>query len=96
MEIASIKEVIVVKDYILSLTFNDGLQKYVDIAPFIKEGVSAKLKDLEYFRSVKLNEGYIFWDNGFDFCPNFLYNFTPDSQIVEVYNFDKIHNEFLI
>ena len=67
MEIASIKEVIVVKDYIL-------------IAPFIKEGVSAKLKDLEYFRSVKLNEGYIFWDNGFDFCPNFLYNYTPDCR----------------
>ena len=39
MEIASIKEVVVVKDYILLLTFNDGLQKYVDIAPFIKEGV---------------------------------------------------------
>jgi len=34
---------------------------------------SAKLLDKKYFEKVKIDEfGGITWDNGYDFCPNFL------------------------
>ena len=61
-------------NYKLQVTFDDGLQKTIDVLPFIKEGVSSSLKDAEYFKNVIVENGYITWQNGFDFCPVFLRN----------------------
>jgi len=45
----------------------------INIKPFISEGISAKLSDYNYFKQVKVDEfGGIAWENGFDFCPNYL------------------------
>ena len=79
MNIPSIVNVEILRDYQLKITFNDGLQKLVDIMPFIGSGVSSQLKDPEYFKNVIINDGYICWENGFDFCPQFLYRYTPKS-----------------
>jgi hypothetical protein len=59
----------------------------VDIKPFINGGISDALKDEEYFKNVKINEFFgITWENGFDFCPNFLRQYIKLSG--EFKNFD--------
>lgn len=61
-------------DYMLQLTFEDGTEKVVDLRPYIGKGISAALEDINYFRQVQIESGGgIAWPNGYDFCPNFLY-----------------------
>lgn len=52
--------------------------------PFIKSGVSKELKDSEYFKKVKVEEGYITWPNGYDFCPEFLYDHAQKNNMMSV------------
>ena len=66
-------------DFTVLIKFEDGVEKKVNIKPFIRKGVSLSLEDPKYFKDVKLTDGYIHWDNGFDFCPNFLYQYSPPS-----------------
>ena len=77
MKIKNIVEAIPHEDYHIVLKFNDGIEKKIDLRPFIKNGESSKLKDLNYFKKVQVLDGFITWENGFDFCPNFLYQYTP-------------------
>jgi hypothetical protein len=61
-------------EYKLIITFSDGFTSELDVIPFIKGGISEKLKEPDLFNTVKIDEfGGISWANGFDFCPNFLY-----------------------
>ena len=70
----TIKNVTPLKDQKISVVFSDGVRAEIDVRPFIKPtGISGKLSDEAYFKSVKLDgAGGITWDNGFDFCPVFL------------------------
>jgi len=71
------------ENYSLEIEFEDGLRKVIDIHPFIGEGISAALRDEAYFRQVKLEDGGgIAWDNGYDFCPNFLRDDVPAVNVV--------------
>ena len=79
MNIMSIIEAAPQEDHILKVVFNDGLIKLIDIKPFIKNGVSSALLDISFFKNVKVQDGFICWENGFDFCPNFLYNYVAPS-----------------
>lgn len=74
-----------VQKYLLKLTFSDGFQKVVDLAPFIDDGLSAALAEEKYFQLVKIESGGgIYWPNGYDFCPNFLRNDVPAVNLVNV------------
>jgi len=74
-------------NHLLWVLFADNFDATIDIKPFIKSGISAKLSDLNYFRQVKIDEfGGITWENGFDFCPNYLREIIEkqkDFQIVD-------------
>jgi len=71
------------ENYSLEIEFEDRLRKVIDIHPFIGEGISAALRDEAYFRQVKLEDGGgIAWDNGYDFCPNFLRDDVPAVNVV--------------
>jgi len=71
------------ENYMLEIEFADGLRKVIDIRPFIGKGISVALKDEGYFRQVKLEDGGgIAWDNGYDFCPNFLRDDVPAVKVV--------------
>jgi len=71
------------ENYMLEIEFADGLRKVIDIRPFIGKGISVALKDEEYFRQVKLEDGGgIAWDNGYDFCPNFLRDDVSAVKVV--------------
>ena len=61
---------------ILHLSFDNGSSFDVDINPFIKSGVSNALRDKKFFNEVKVEDGYITWPNGYDFCPEFLYEYA--------------------
>ena len=70
-------------NHILELTFEDSLRKIVDLTPFIGQGLSAALRDEEYFQKVSIESGGgIYWPNGYDFCPNFLHDEVPAVSAV--------------
>lgn len=66
-------EIKTLDNYQIWLKFNDNFSGIIDIKPFITGGISTELNDIEYFKKAKIDDfGGIAWDNGFDFCPNYL------------------------
>lgn len=64
-----------VSDYRLLLTFNDEITKIVDLKPYLKGSIFEPLKNIEYFKTVKVNSDIdtIVWENCADISPDFLY-----------------------
>ncbi len=61
------------ENYHVWLLFADNYNATINLRPFITTGISTKLLDIDYFNQVKIDEfGGITWENGFDFCPNYL------------------------
>ena len=60
----------------LYIKFDNGVSFDIDLKPFIKTGVSKALKEKIFFDKVKVEDGYITWPNGYDFCPEFLYDYA--------------------
>jgi PhoPQ-activated pathogenicity-related protein len=60
----------------LQVKFDYGTSFKVDIKPFIKSGVSSALNDKQFFNAVRVEDGFIAWPNGYDFCPEFLYEYA--------------------
>ena len=69
-----------VKDYIISVQFNDGLKKYVDLRNELTEGVFIPLQDREFFTKFHISANTVEWENGADFAPEFLRS-LPDMQL---------------
>ncbi len=73
-----------VDDHVLMLTFEDGSVKLADLAPFLEGEVFEPLRDISYFKTVRVNPDLdtVVWDNGADFAPEFLYDIGVelDSQ----------------
>jgi hypothetical protein len=59
-------------DFFISIVFDDGMVKMVDIKPFISDGISLELNNPDFFRKVYLDNGSVTWPNGYDFCSVFL------------------------
>lgn len=68
-----IKKINYVDGYKISLTFNNNETKLVDIEPYLDKGVFLPLRDINYFKKVKLSRHTIVWSNEADFCPDVLY-----------------------
>jgi hypothetical protein len=60
-------------DFSLDLQFNDGSVKRFDAKPYLNYEVFRELKDLNYFKSVRLGFGTVLWPNGQDISPETLY-----------------------
>ena len=72
----------VVKDYVLHIAFENGVEGEVDISQVVPfEGIFAKLKDKAYFSTVFVSKdlGTIVWDNGADISPVSLYEIIADE-----------------
>lgn len=75
--LVDIIEVKVIKDYVLYIKFEDGVEGEIDVSKIIPfKGIFSKFKDPKYFSTVKLNPdiGTIVWDNGADLSPDFIYS----------------------
>lgn len=71
-----ISNIEVLDNYRIKLKFNDGITKVVDFQRFIgNDPLTKPLADKEYFKKVKLYDRGrgIYWENGYDFCPDYLH-----------------------
>jgi hypothetical protein len=59
-------------DYTLLCTFNDGAKKRVDLTPLLKYPAYKELEDKKQFVQFGLMST-IFWANGADIAPEYLY-----------------------
>ena len=59
--------------YKLLITFNNGVQKTVDLQNELNGSVFAPLKQLEYFKKFQIKYNTIEWENGADYAPEYLY-----------------------
>jgi hypothetical protein len=80
-----VKSVRYLHDYVLELTFADGISGRIDFAPWIigQGGVFAPLEDKEFFAKVSVNAdiGTIVWPNDVDFDPEVLYSSITGQAI---------------
>jgi hypothetical protein len=76
MELHDVREVEVVGDHRLRLTFDHGTVGLVEFADREWRGVMAPLADPEYFARVQVDReaGTIAWPNGVDMAPEPLYD----------------------
>jgi len=81
-----VTEMLILDDYKLQLTFDDGKSGVLDCKPFIdKGGVFSKLIDPEFFKSVQINSelGVLTWDDEIDIAPETVYSIVTGSPLPE-------------
>lgn len=61
------------ENHTLDLTFSDGSVKRFDMKPYLKYEVFKELKDLTYFKQVKLAFGTVQWPHDQDIAPETLF-----------------------
>ena len=59
--------------YQLELTFNNGEIRVFDVRPYLHKEIFTELRDVGYFRSVRIAFGSVAWPNEQDFGPESLY-----------------------
>lgn len=74
-------EAIANDDFSLTLKFNDGLTKRFDTKPYLDKGIFKELKDLSYFKNIKIVFGTVQWQNEQDFAPETLY---AEGVLIEI------------
>jgi hypothetical protein len=70
-------------EYTLLLTFNDGVERVVDLSNELYGEIFEPLKDISLFQQVEVNEetNTIEWPNGADFAPEFLYEIGEELKV---------------
>lgn len=61
------------EDFSLDLKFNDGSVKRFDAKPYLDYEFFRELKELNYFKQVRLAFGTVQWPNEQDISPETLY-----------------------
>ncbi len=76
-------EIKILENYRIWIKFNDGEEKTVYFRPFIGKGFTAELLDYEKFKQAFIEPGGgIAWQNGYDFCPNYLKELADEKEQV--------------
>lgn len=81
-----VTEMRILDDYKLQLTFDDGKSGVLDCKLFInKGGVFSKLRNPEFFKSVKINSdlGVLTRDDEIDIAPETVYSIATGSPLPE-------------
>lgn len=61
-------------DYLLELTFNDGVKAVVDFSKWIERyPFFEPLKNIDYFKNFSLDGWTVVWPNGADIAPETLH-----------------------
>ena len=73
-KLVRVREITPLEDYRCRLVFEDGTQKVVNLRPYLHGPIfEPMLNDMNLFRSVRVVEGTIGWENGADIDPDVLY-----------------------
>jgi hypothetical protein len=73
-KLVRIRAVTPLEGYQCSILFEDGTQKVVDLEPYLHGPIFKPVRDdLKVFRSMRVVEGTIAWENGPDIDPDVLY-----------------------
>ena len=56
-------------DYRIDLTFNDGLNRTIDLEPLFEGPVFEPLREFGYFQRFFIDGRVVAWPNGADHCP---------------------------
>lgn len=80
MGIRWITEATYISDYKIALAFNDGRKGEVDLEGQLQEAIFQPLQEKAYFKSFKLGEWTIEWENGADFAPEYLYELIGKTE----------------
>ena len=64
------------RDYVIWVKFNDGIDGKVDLSTELEGEVFGPIRDKALFKTVKVDPllQTIVWDNGADLAPEFLYD----------------------
>ena len=61
------------EDYRLEINFSNGETGIYDCKPLLDFGVFRELRDVDYFRRVKAENGTVVWPHEQDICPDTVY-----------------------
>ncbi|KAF3978800.1 MAG: DUF2442 domain-containing protein [Methylococcales symbiont of Iophon sp. n. MRB-2018] len=61
------------QEYILKLAFENKEIRLFDTSPFLDKGIFNELKDINYFKQVKVAFGAVEWPHEQDFSKDTLY-----------------------
>lgn len=60
--------------YKLHLEFSTGEKKMFDVSPYISGSWFGKLKDVDYFKKIRIADNTVEWSDGQDIAPHELYD----------------------
>lgn len=69
----SVTEVHVLDDHRLMVTFQDGKTGIFDIGPHLQKPYYQALKNPDFFKTAKAEDGTVVWSDDVDIAPEFLY-----------------------
>jgi len=69
-------------DYWINIEFSNGFRNSVDLKEELWGKIFEPLNDLNYFKNFKLNPFTIYWENGADFSPEFLYELAKKQELL--------------
>jgi len=75
-----IKEVEALENYQILVIYENGEKRIKDMKPYLEKGVFKKLKDKNFFESVKVSYGTVSWGDEIDLCADSIYE---TSEIYE-------------
>ena len=83
-QVLCITKAVVVGDFRLRLTFNDGVSKEVDAGDLLDGPIFEPLRNPAYFRRMRLDRvgGTVTWPNGADFAPEALWELPDLAEAV--------------
>ena len=68
-----VSKAVYLENYCISLTFNNGETKTVDLQNELNGTVYEPLRHLEFFKDFQVKYNTIEWANGADYAPEYLY-----------------------
>lgn len=67
-------------EYLIKLTFHDGVEETIDFAQRLEGPVFEPLKDVSYFQRFFLEGGTVAWPNGADIAPETLHELAMSRE----------------
>jgi hypothetical protein len=73
-----------VKNYVLNVRFDDGVERAIDFEPILLGPLFGPLRDLRLFKQVRMDRdlGTLVWPNGADIDPNVLHDWPQHVDAI--------------